>query len=205
MKNKRWTPKTEITEAILKFREKRKWQIALRRYVLIKQNCSFYAPFFGIDIEGFRQWVELQFTEDINWDNFGKAWQFDHIVPVTYFNFEEESDLRLCWNFLNIRVERIELNKNRGNRVDVIASKAYFDKIFTDTAYPMAELMVKKIESIEVSQILSTQSLEEFIKKNDETLKHYLSFSSYDFDQVNSGNTMSEILAEKAMLKKFGK
>ncbi|HEY6437185.1 MAG TPA: hypothetical protein VIY47_11400, partial [Ignavibacteriaceae bacterium] len=148
---------------------------------------------------------ELQFKEGVNWNNFGVSWQFDHIVPVTYFNFEDESDLRLCWNFLNIRVEGIELNKNRGNRVDVIASKAYFDKIFIDTAYPIAELMVKKIESIEVSQILNTQSLEEFIKQNTEALKHFLSFSSYDFDQLNSGNSLNDILAEKEMLKKFAK
>ncbi len=141
----------------------------------------------------------------MGWDNFGATWQFDHIVPVTYFNFEEDSDLKLCWSFVNIRVEKIELNKNRGNRVDVIASKAYFEKIFSDTGYQVADLMVKKIESIEISQILSAQSLEEFIKKNEETLKHFLSFSSYDFDQINSGNTMNEILAEKELLIKFGK
>jgi hypothetical protein len=89
--------------------------------------------------------------------------------------------------------------------VDVIASKAYFDKIFAVTSYPMAQLMVKKIENIEVSQILSSHSLEEFIKQNEETLKQFLSFSSYDFDQINSGNTMDEILAEKEMLRKFSK
>ncbi len=185
----------------MKFREKRKWQIALRRYVLEKNKCSFYAPYFGLDIPTFRQWIELQFDSETNWENFSKAWQFDHIVPITYFNFENESDLRLCWNFTNIRVE--DLDKNSGGRIDILASKAYFELLFQKTKYQICQKMVEKIEGIELSEIASNEKLENFIYDHKAHLETIAAFSSYDFDKLNKGIPVDKIIWEKEFLKKF--
>src|SRR5687767_12045954 len=105
MERKRWTPQTEITPSLLKFRAKRKWQINLRRYVIDQSPCPLYAPYFGLDIKNLRSWFEYQFTEDISWDDFGKKWQLDHVIPVTYFEHSQEDELKMCWNFTNLRVE----------------------------------------------------------------------------------------------------
>src|ERR1700761_583282 len=133
MARKRWTPKEEVNDALLLFREKRKWQIALRRYILEQRWGSSYAPYFGLDIVNFRKWIELQFDTETNWGNFSETWQFDHIIPVAYFDFGNDLDLRLCWNFINIRLEKISNNKNRGHRVDVLASRAYFERLYEQT------------------------------------------------------------------------
>ena len=120
---------TEKPESLQQKREKRRWQMALRRYVIEKNPSSAYAKYFGLDIEFFREWITIQFREDLSWSNFALKWQFDHIVPVAYFDYSNEEDLLLCWNFINIRVERIEPNKVRGNRVDVMAVRTYFEEI----------------------------------------------------------------------------
>ena len=65
------------TEAKFIFKEKRKWQIALRRYILNGLKCVDYASYFGIDSANFRKWIETHFDEDINWGNFSKVWQFE--------------------------------------------------------------------------------------------------------------------------------
>ena len=75
MPRKKWTPHEEVTGSVLTFREKRKWQIALRRYVLEKNKSSFYAPYFGLGIETFRKWIEVQFDSETNWENFSESWQ----------------------------------------------------------------------------------------------------------------------------------
>src|ERR1700733_6249523 len=121
---KKWTPKTEITDSLLKFREKRKWQIALRRYVLEQNKSSYYAPFFGIDSGNFRKWIELQFEKDMNWENFSLIWQFDHIIPVNYFDFTNKNDLRLCWNFINIKAERIDAPEVQMGHIDILSAKS---------------------------------------------------------------------------------
>ena len=177
MVRKRWTPQEEITESLLKFREKRKWQLAYRRYVIDGLPSEVYASYFGLDTDTLRQWFELQFTEDINWIHFGKNWQFDHIVPATYFDYSNEDDLRLCWSFINIRVEKIDQNKNRGNRIDVLAVRPYFQDLYNKTGFSLCIKMLEKIKTIEVSNIESHPLIEDFILQNKDHLEAISSLS----------------------------
>ena len=204
MSRKKWTPNTEVTEALLIFREKRKWQLALRRYVIESKAAEAYAPYFGLDVNGFREWIELQFTEELNWDNFATAWQFDHIVPVTYFDFSTEDDLILCWNFINIRVERIEFNKNRGNRIDVFAVKPYFQDLYSRTGYAFCQKMIEKLAVIEVSNIESNPAIENFIIQNKEHLEMIATLNIEGFARFNQSVSIKDILLEREILKKFG-
>ena len=205
MARKKWTPRAEITDSLLLFREKRKWQIALRRYIIEQKPVAFYPPYFGLDIINFRKWMELQFDEDTNWGNFSVTWQFDHIVPVAYFDFTNDVDLRLCWNFINIRLEKISLNKNRGHRIDVLASKAYFKKLHRETQYPLCLVMIEKIDRIEVAEIKGTKAMEKFILENLKFLEITESFSDYEFYRLNQGLSVNEIVNERELLKKMSR
>jgi hypothetical protein len=204
MQRKKWTAKTEVTKELLLFREKRKWQLALRRYVLEKMPAAGYATYFGLDINGFREWISLQFNDELNWDNFAVAWQFDHIVPVTYFDFSVEEELELCWNFINTRVEKLELNKNRGNRIDVLAVKPYFEDLYNKTGHIYCFKMIEKLEKIEVSNIISNPAIENFIINNKEHLTTLSTLSQDEFYRLNQGTTLKDILLEREIFKKFG-
>lgn len=197
------TPKSNIDQALLKFRAKRKWQIALRRYVIHKMGGVSYAPYFGLDVASFRKWIELQFDTDIDWADFSAKWQFDHIIPVTYFDFENESDLRLCWNFINIRVEKFELKKTRANRPDIPAAKIFFETLYEKTRYGQAFLMLQKIDQIETPKIAGSDKQEDFIVQNIDYLNTIAGFSEYEFDKLNYGIAPVEILSERDLLKKF--
>jgi hypothetical protein len=197
MARKKWTPRAEISDALTVFREKRKWQIALRRYIIDQKWAAKYAPYFGLDTGSFRQWIELQFDDECNWGNFSKSWQFDHIVPVAYFNLQEEEDLRLCWNFTNIRVEKLESSKDRGTRIDVLAAKAYFEKLFERTGFPTCQRMVEKIEQIEVSKIMSTEKLEGFLQGKQNYLQTIADFSDYEFSRLNDGIPAEQIVEDR--------
>lgn len=202
MARKKWTPQPVTTESLLKFRDKRKWQIALRRYIFEKNPSIFYAPFFGIDIKNIREWIELQFDSDLNWENFSKKWQFDHIIPVTYFDFADADDLRLCWNFTNIRVQKIDSNKNH-RKLDVLASKGYFKALYEKTGYPLSLKMIEKITRLEMSEIASTEILEDFLINNKNYLETISGFSSYEFEQLNYGLTIDQILKDRELLRRF--
>jgi len=203
MARKKWVPQTEITPALLKFREKRKWQIALRRYVLEKQPCVPYAPYFGLDIENLRKWFEVQFAGGIGWDDFGKSWQFDHIIPVTYFDFADEDELKLCWNFTNLRVESLEKTKDRGNRLDVLAAKGFFEALHQTTLYRPCLKLLEKIHQLELSEIVSSEKQQAFITSNRPYLDMIENYSSFEFELLNSGRTLEEVIKEVDFLKKF--
>jgi len=204
MERKKWTPRVEVDDAALKFREKRKWQLALRRYVLEKNISTGYAFYFGLSIEQFRNWIELQFTPGLNWDEFGSAWQFDHIVPLAYFDFSNEEDLILCWNFVNIRVARLEQNKPVNTRIDLVAVKSYFKSLFSKTSYSLCLKMIEKIEKIEFSVRLNEPAIEQFIIQNRAQIEVATTFSKEEFNRLNVGNSIDDIILEREIVKKFG-
>lgn len=203
MSRKRWSPKTEITPELLKSREKRKWQIALRRYVLERNPCVSYAPYFGLDIENLRKWFEYQFSSSDSWESFAKTWQFDHIIPVTFFDFSNRSELSLCWNFTNLRVEHVQRNKDRSNRLDVLASRTYFQELFDKTNYEPCLKMLNKIDALGISEIISSSSQQDFILQHRDYLDIIKNYSSFEFELLNSGRAASEVTKEINFLKKF--
>lgn len=202
MARKKWTPKEELTDSLIQFREKRKWQIALRRYVLEKNKSSFYAPYFGLPIEKFREWIQIQFDEHCSWENFSKAWQFDHIVSVAYFDFTKEQDLRLCWHFTNITIDKTHGDTHQRG-IDVIAAKAYFQMLHEKTGYPICRKMIEKIAGIEASQVASGSPMAQFILENKGPLEKLAGFTSYDYDKLNAGSDIAAVVYEKEFLKKF--
>jgi len=187
------------------YNEKRKWQIALRRYILNGHVASQYATYFGLDFKNLRLWMEMQFIGPFSWANYGGVWQFDHIIPVTYFDFNNESDLKLCWNFTNIRVEANQKNKDRGNRVDVLMAKTYFQDLYNETGYHICKKMLEKIATIEISEIISTEAQKKFIKEHKDYLEHIEDFSNYEFELLNSGRDINEVIKEAALIRNIGK
>lgn len=204
MARKRWSAKTEITPELLKIREKRKWQINLRRYVIDRTPCPAYAPYFGLDISNLRMWFEMQFPEGVSWENFGKDWQFDHLIPVTYFDFSSDEELKMCWNFINLRVEAFQLNKNRGHRLDVLAAKTYFEELQKETNYSMCSKLLSKIESLKLSSFISTEQQRRFLKEKLPFLQVVANYSMFEFELLNRGRSLAEIEKEIQFLKKFG-
>ena len=194
----------ESTNSAYKFKEKRKWQIALRRYILQNNQTSSYAPYFGIDIQGFRNWIELQFTEGLNWENFGSAWQLDHVVPVAFFDFNQDKDLYLCWNFINIRVAKLEEQTNRANKTALLVVRNYFDDLFNKTGFLVCRQMVERIQQMEASANIFNPSQEVFIKENKEKLEALPDLTAGEMSQLNQGTSLKDILLQKEILKKFG-
>jgi hypothetical protein len=203
MARKKREAQDELTPSLIKFREKRKWQIALRRYVLERNICFDYAPYFGLDIENMRRWFEYQFKDGISWDDFAVKWQFDHIIPVTYFDFSNEEELKMCWNFTNISVEMFHLNKERGNRLDVMAAKKYFKDLFETTSYPMCQQLLLKIDRIELSDFISTEGQQAFIRENIDYLNMIENYTAFEFELINRGRDINEVKKELEFLKKF--
>ncbi len=200
---KRRDDQAEIASSLLKFREKRKWQIALRRYVLERNICVDYAPYFGLDIANMRRWFEYQFKGDIGWESFAEKWQFDHIVPVAYFDFSNKEELKMCWNFTNLSVEKFSMTKERGHRLDIAAAKRYFTELYETTGYPICQKLLLKIDQIELSDFISTEGQQAFIRDHRDYLRMIEDYTAFEFELINRGRDVSEVKAEIEFLKKF--
>lgn len=181
-------------------KEKRKWQIAMRRYILEKQPSAQYAAYFGISIEGFRSWIALQFGENLNWDNFGKQWQLEHIIPAQYFNLQDEEDLKLCWNFLNIRVK----NEDGPSTLEVtgFAAIQYFEEISALTQWEIAGKMVQKLQALQKHQL--PQHVHGFLLEHKLPIHKMGELDANSLLRINQGELLENILLEQSIMQKFG-
>ncbi|MEO5682736.1 MAG: hypothetical protein ABIQ88_08840 [Chitinophagaceae bacterium] len=203
MPRKKWTLQTDVTPELLRFREKKKWQIALRRYILERNKSVQYAGYFGLDIESLRKWIEMQFGPGINWEDFGKTWQFEHIIPVASFDTSLEEELKMCWNFLNIRVELLQQHKEVGNRLDLLAAKGYYREIYEKTSYRPCLKFLEKIARIEQTALLQSDPQQAFIQQHRTYLDMIENYSSFEFELLNNGRSVDEVIKEVDFLKKF--
>ena len=58
----------------------------------------------GCSVEYLKQHIESQFTDGMNWDNWGYyGWHIDHRIPCSSFDFAKEEDQRECFNYKNLQ------------------------------------------------------------------------------------------------------
>lgn len=90
--------KVKKTKLYLK---KKSLQMQIRRFLFANTPCKELSSYIGISKEEFKKYVESNLLEGMTFDNYGKIWQIDHIVPVELFNLEIEKDRLACFNFQN--------------------------------------------------------------------------------------------------------
>jgi len=78
------------------------------------KNTS-YKNLIGCDIDYLKKWLEYQFDSNMNWNNFGSYWQIDHIIPMSIFNFDNEVEKRICFNWRNLQPLNKDENRSKSN------------------------------------------------------------------------------------------
>jgi hypothetical protein len=83
------------------------------RNVLNKNTTTM--DYIGCNIQYFREWLEYNFTKEMNWDNYGTFWSIDHIIPVCKFDLTDETQKFQCWNWSNMVPVSINFNSSKKN------------------------------------------------------------------------------------------
>lgn len=66
----------------------------------------------GYTLNDLKEHLEKQFTQDMDWNNYGNYWHIDHIRPKSTFTFSKPEDLEFkkCWRLSNL--QPLEASKN---------------------------------------------------------------------------------------------
>ena len=83
------------------------------RNVLEKKDTTM--NYIGCNIQYLREWFEYNFTDEMNWDNYGSYWSIDHIVPVCNFDLTIEDEKLKCWNWSNMMPVTVKYNSSKKN------------------------------------------------------------------------------------------
>lgn len=89
---------------------------AIKKNKNVKKKSTF--EYIGCSIEMFKKWIEYNFDENMKWDNYGKYWQIDHIIPCASFDFSDEKNIYTCFNWANLAPLEISENIRKSNKID---------------------------------------------------------------------------------------
>jgi hypothetical protein len=64
------------------------------------ERCIDYV---GCTLDQLRNHLELQFVDDMMWENYGSEWHIDHIIPCNAFALENEEQLKACFYYKNLQ------------------------------------------------------------------------------------------------------
>lgn len=86
----------------------------------------------GCTLDFFRIWIEYNFDEDMTFENYGKYWHIDHVIPCSVFKLEDKDEQTKCFHWTNLQpLERIEnLRKNDTLTKEMIDKQKYNIKKF---------------------------------------------------------------------------
>jgi len=68
----------------------------------------------GCDFETFKEYIESQFTDEMNWDNYASYWQLDHKIPISWS--EKEEDVYELNHYTNFQPLFWRDNISKGNK-----------------------------------------------------------------------------------------
>ena len=87
---------------------------SLKKYN-IRRNYE-HMELIGCSKEGLRTHLEVQFTSNMSYDNYGD-WEIDHIKPISRYNFSNKNEILECFNYKNLQPLWKEDNRRKGNKI----------------------------------------------------------------------------------------
>ena len=108
--------------------KKRKKQTDLNFRMKENLRCRIYGALKGISksketmeligcsIEYLKYHLEIQFTEGMTWDNYGK-WHVDHIVPCSAWDLTDTEGQKECFYYLNLQPLWAKDNLSKGSKI----------------------------------------------------------------------------------------
>lgn len=68
----------------------------------------------GCTLDFLKKWFEFNFDDNMTFENYGKYWHIDHVIPCALFNISDTDEQYKCFHWSNLQpLEKIEnLRKN---------------------------------------------------------------------------------------------
>jgi hypothetical protein len=71
----------------------------------------------GCSMDDFMLYLESKFKRGMSWENYGKMWHLDHIMPCAIFDLTKPEHIKVCFHFSNLRPLRARANFSKGAKI----------------------------------------------------------------------------------------
>ena len=72
------------------------------------------------NLKKFVEHIENQFYENISFDNYGKEWHIDHIIPCNFFDLLDVNQIKACCHYTNLQPLLISHNLDKSDKLNWI-------------------------------------------------------------------------------------
>ena len=76
-----------------------------------KGGSTSISVLLGCSTRQLAEHLESMFTPEMTWNNYGKYWHVDHILPCASFDHTNHNQVKQCWHWTNL--QPMEANENR--------------------------------------------------------------------------------------------
>lgn len=78
--------------------------IRTRIHNILKQNKTERTDkLLGCTKTQLISWLQYQFSDDLDWSNYGTEWHIDHVIPLAFFDLLNKEQQLLAFNWSNLR------------------------------------------------------------------------------------------------------
>jgi hypothetical protein len=103
-----------------------------------------------------KKWLEFQFDETMSWENYGESWHIDHIIPINSFNFKNDLEKKLCFNWKNLQPLESKENIDKSDNIQI----KYIEKLLINlTKFVPQETLNKEYQELRVTLIWLREKL----------------------------------------------
>jgi hypothetical protein len=71
----------------------------------------------GVKIKYFRKYLEHRFAPEMTWENHGKVWHLDHIIPVSAIDLYKDENLKFAFHYRNFQPMFAKDNLQKHNNI----------------------------------------------------------------------------------------
>jgi hypothetical protein len=85
-------------------------RISLKEKGFLKQDKTF--KLLGYSGKELKNHLEKQFDQNMSWGNYGKYWQIDHVIPLSWFKTKNQI-IKRAWDIKNLQPLERKLNAEK--------------------------------------------------------------------------------------------
>lgn len=102
-----------------KFDAKRRRMERIRQPTIqfMKRKSDRFNSKYGTTSNGFRAHIEKQFTRKMTWENHGKVWHLDHIMPLSKFDLCNRNQVLIACNWQNFQPLLVRQNLSKSDKI----------------------------------------------------------------------------------------
>jgi len=90
-------------------------RMAIRTAALGKMKGERRMAYLGCTPADAARYIEAQFRGCMSWNNYGRAWHIDHVIPVAHYDMNSETDRAACFHYTNLQPLWAKTNMRKGD------------------------------------------------------------------------------------------